>query len=102
MFAIAWSPDGRYVAAASSLGLWLYESETGDVVRYFPTDAQVWDVAFSPDGALLASGAWDGTIKLWEVESGRELHTLTGHYGNVTSVAFSPDGALLASAAGED
>jgi COMPASS component SWD3 len=54
-------------------------------------------VAFSPDGRLLASASWDLTVKLWDVASGNELRSLTGHTGWVTSVAFSPDGAVLAS-----
>jgi hypothetical protein len=54
-------------------------------------------VAFSPDGKILASGSEDNTIKLWEVNSGRELRTLRGHSGPVNSVVFSPDGQSLAS-----
>ena len=46
---------------------------------------------------MLASGSWDKTIKLWDVASGRELRTLSGHRNGVTSVAFSPDGKVLAS-----
>ena len=53
-------------------------------------------VAFSPDGSLLATGSWDGTAKLWEVSSGKEVRTLTHHKMAVVSVAFSPDGRLLA------
>ncbi|WP_322763234.1 pentapeptide repeat-containing protein, partial [Frankia sp. Cr2] len=58
-------------------------------------------VAFSPDGAILASACDDGTVRLWETTTGRELRSLTGHSGPVWSVGFSPDGAILASA-GDD
>ena len=55
-------------------------------------------VSFSPDGRLLATGGKDNTVKLWEVESGRELRTLTGHTGWIKTVAFGAGGARLASA----
>ncbi|KAB8238710.1 WD40-repeat-containing domain protein [Aspergillus alliaceus] len=54
-------------------------------------------VAFSPDGSTLASGSADTTIKVWDVNTGKELQTLTGHSNMVMSVAFSPDGSILAS-----
>lgn len=57
-------------------------------------------VAFSPDGATLASGSADTTVRLWNVETGEELVVLNGHPTAIYSVAFSPDGTALASANG--
>ena len=54
-------------------------------------------LAFSPDASKLASGSMDGTIRLWETASGRELAVLPGHLQETTDVAFSPDGQTLAS-----
>ena len=57
----------------------------------------VTSVAYSPSGDLLASGSWDGTVKLSEPGSGRLLQTLKGHSHWVNSIAFSPDARTLAS-----
>lgn len=61
--------------------------------------AGVDSVAFSPDARLIASGASDYTVKLWDAARGRLLRTLSGHQRQVLSVAFSADGNTLASAA---
>ncbi len=72
-------------------------------------------VAFAPDGQTLASGNWDGTIKLWRVSDGTCLQTITavtnsgaGRNGilpqggpTITFVAFTPDGQTLASSSGD-
>ncbi len=60
----------------------------------------VTSVAFSPDGQRLASGGRDGTMKIWDSATGKELFSLKGHAVWVTSVAFSPDGQRLASGGG--
>jgi WD40 repeat protein len=57
----------------------------------------VWALAFSPEGRTLASGGFDGTVKLWDVGSGRQRTALRGHKDQVSALAFAPDGKVLAS-----
>jgi WD40 repeat protein len=60
-------------------------------------NSSVYSVNFSPDGKTLASGSADNTIKLWNLETGKEIRTLKGNDNDVKSVSFSPDGKTLAS-----
>src|SRR5260221_10838907 len=58
--------------------------------------------ALSPDGKLLATGGLDGTVRLWDTETGKLVRALIGHDSYVYGLAFSPDGTTLASAGSFD
>jgi WD40 repeat protein len=75
----------------------LYDCASG---RLFPLVGHkdfVSNLAFSPDGLMLASGSMDGTIRLWNTTNGSPRALLPGHMQETTDVAFSPDGRTLAS-----
>lgn len=69
-------------------------------VKLLPgNNTAIESVAFSPDDTMIASGAADGNVRLWDAETGVGLNTLSGHFDAVTSVAFSPDGTRVVSGA---
>ena len=90
---VAPSPASEILASA----LWRGKGSTTKARTIFRGHAdQIMSVAFSPDGKTLASGCWDGVMKLWDLSSGQERTILKGRPGRIHSVAFSPDGRTLA------
>jgi WD40 repeat protein len=95
---VAWSPDGKKLAARSgdrTIKVW--DAETGkELLTLSGHTNSVSSVTWSPDGKRLATGSDDRNAKLWDAETGQELPTLSSHSGRIFSVAWSPDGTRLA------
>ncbi|MEG4804114.1 NB-ARC domain-containing protein [Microcoleus sp. ARI1-B5] len=118
---IQFSPDGTLLASASddqTVKLW--DAHTGKLWKTLLGHTNwVWSVAFSPGiagaaggvmltaeleprespqkCAILASGSYDSSVRLWNGQSGKLLKTLQGHTNWVLCIKFSPDGTILAS-----
>jgi WD40 repeat protein len=63
--------------------------------------SSVTATAWAPDGRRVASGGWDGTVHVWDPETGQLFFSLHGHRGGVGCVAFSPDGKFLVTSNGK-
>ena len=95
---VTYSPDGTRLAVASSIGIWIYDAQTGEELNpIIGHTGFVNSVSFSPDGQTLVSGSRGGTVRLWDAETCTNLNTLNGHTASVNSVSFSPDGQTLVS-----
>jgi WD40 repeat protein/tRNA A-37 threonylcarbamoyl transferase component Bud32 len=94
---------GRFVASLRpDNGICIWDADRGEQLAATPKqDQEVTGFAFSPDGEYLAVAGFQGLVKVWKVEGGKELVPLPAAdlplvRGNLWAVAFSPDGQFLA------
>jgi WD40 repeat protein len=100
--AAAVSPDGAFIAVARNSGaVALWPTSGGTPVDMAGHNGGAWTVGFSPDGRYLASGGADALVKVWDVQTGLEVHSLSFHTLDVVSVDFGSDSRQLASASSD-
>ncbi|KAF9899217.1 hypothetical protein EC991_009282, partial [Linnemannia zychae] len=96
---LAYSPDGRWLAAGHLLGfmqLWdTISLEQGPILSGHTSS--VTGISFSPDDRWITASSQDNTVMLWDALTNTPVTTLTGHNASVNCVAFSPDGHQIAS-----
>jgi len=77
--------------------IWMgwYEAYSDRLRWVFDTPGGAACLAYSPDGAMLAIGSYDGTATLWDQQTGAKLQSLEAHSGVIPDIAFSPDGGRV-------
>lgn len=102
VFNFEYSPDGTRLAVGSTIGVWLYDTQTYRELHLLTGHTDyVTGVFFSPDSKTLVSQSGDGEwspaeVKLWNVPSGELIATLIEQKIKVNYIVFSPDGKTLA------
>jgi WD40 repeat protein len=99
VYAVAFSPDSRWLASASG------DKSVSSGTSSRAARSILWKVTGTRSPALLLAltdvgwlrGSWDRTVKLWDVETGREVQTLAGHTHRIYTVAVDGGGRWLAS-----
>ncbi|MEL6328582.1 MAG: protein kinase [Planctomycetota bacterium] len=98
------APSGRIAIAAEDGTITILRPESGrfrEIRTFAGHDDTIGDLAWSPDGGMLASGGNDAVVRVWDPESGRMLREMLGHGGLIKGLAFNADASRLASSAWE-
>lgn len=99
VYALAWSPDGRYIAFGgydNKVQVWDATTDKRVSLCQGHTNT-VRTLAWSPDSKRLVSASNDGTVRIWSAITGKHIFTCKGHSDSVLAVAWSPDGVFIAS-----
>jgi WD40 repeat protein len=99
---LAWSADAETLASVDGPNkLRLFDVTSGRLTHTLSPAEKVLSIAVAPEGHLLATGAANGTVTLWDVAGGKLLRRLRGHGAAVNVLSWSPDGKTLASASAD-
>lgn len=106
---VAFSPDSaRLVTGSRDRIVEIWDVATGAAMRILDAPGEVFAVAVSPDGTLIAAGSGSagsgepGRISVWDAHTGTLLWSKKGHSDRCTSVVFAPNGGMLGSAGNDN
>lgn len=102
-----WTSDGQLLVTGDADGIirfWkLHKTEPAVCIKTFTGHSQtIFGIAFSPDNLRVASSSLDGTVKVWDVDSGVLIHTIESHDSGVLRLRWSPDGRSIVSSGRDD
>ena len=98
---IAYSPDSSRLAVASSIGIWIYDAETGEELALFRGHNTIERIAYSPDGRFIASSSANKMVLLWDAVTG-EKKVVLNHIGDDIRFVYSPDGGVIATGSAKE
>lgn len=99
ILALDWSPSGDTLAAGSDRGMRLltWDITSGSRPHYLDNWGAVYQVAWSPDGRLLASSGQGSSVNVWDSKTRKQLLQLTHKGAGISGFDWAPDGTALAS-----
>lgn len=99
---LAVAPNGRWLASMldDEFGLQIYDigEPSQEPIILTGHSAEISSVVFTADSRTIISGAWDQTIKVWDIQRGKSIHTFKGHTANVNALAIASDDKRIISA----
>jgi WD40 repeat protein len=96
-WSVVFSPDGKSIIAGGNK-IYIFDVNTGKLSASLSGHTRdAWGIARSLDGSRVFSGAWDQSIRVWDVKTGQAARVFKNVRGMVRCLALSPDGKLLAS-----
>lgn len=98
-FPCEFTTDGKHLVAMNfTLGLGVWDVETGELVRDLNTDYELIQcLSMSKDGKYVAGAGFNGIVKVWEIETGKRIADLKGHVGGILTLDFHPTKPWIAS-----